>query len=299
MWWQNALVTYARRFEDQPPGLRIQGGVSNPVVLGVGSHGVVFACVNPKYVMKLTSDCSEGYFATTFMEQKRKSAGIASYKQIAVLRRTERGSSFAMWREALVAPALINKQWFERTYGLVQTTDALRLVLAYGQISLSFRRLYEKNKSTLRGDIGEQMKHLAPRVSDSSYEFLADMLKWSTNLVSGSKTKVPLAKEARLPASQSLLGIRAKMDTNLQMAMLFNAMLAGAKAMRETSTILVDVGHALEDQVRSGILLMDVFPRNIGPVKRAGRVVNVVFDPGHAFFLDDQYDATLMALPSC
>lgn len=299
MWWQSALMTYEERFRRQPPGLRIQGGVSDPVVLGVGSHGVVFACVDPKYVVKLTSDCSEGYFASTFMEQRRKSAGIANYKQIAVLRRTPRGSSFVMWREALVAPPLISRPWFERTYGLVQTTDALRLVLAYGQISIAFRKLCEKHKHLLRGDIGQQMQDLAPRVSESSYEFLAEMLKWSGGLVSGKKTKAPLPKDAKLPVSQSLIGIRAKMDTNLQLAMLFSAMLAGAKAMRETSMILVDVGRALEDQVRSGILLTDVFPRNIGPVSRGGRVVNVIFDPGHAYFLDDQYNASLTALPRC
>lgn len=307
MWWQETLETYARRFTDQPPGLRIQGGIGSPVVLGAGSHGVVFACVDPKYVLKLTSDCSEGYFASTYMDQSQRSAGIASYKQIAILRRTPRGSAFAMWREALIAQPLIHRTWFERTYGLVQTTDALRLVLAYGQTSLAFRKLCERNPKLVRGDIDARMMDLAPRVNDTAYEFLADMLTWAGTVVLGDKgrgkgkdkDKLPKPQDAKLPAGDSVIGVRAKLDTNLQMAMLFQALRAGAKAMRETSTILVDVGRALEEEIKNGILLTDVFPRNIGPVSRGKLVVNVVFDPGHAFFLNNRHNENLMRLPRC
>jgi hypothetical protein len=62
------------------------------------------------------------------------------------------------------------------------------------------------------------------------------------------------------------------------------------------TSLLGPVGDGLLDYLDSGIVLADVYERNLGFIEVDGHWEVAVTDPGHAVFLTDRYDR--LAIPT-
>ena len=219
---------------------------------GTGRYGVALPTHDPAVVLKLTSDWSESLIAAWLAAKKRPPVGIVRYMAVYEIDGSMRYQGqnrqlYGLWRES--ANFVGGIQYWAASRGLKKEWLAERPFIE---------------------DTGETAHTLVKKL-------LRDRDEVRAFFVIASKAY----DRAMSVEPQNLKRRHRALQNRHAAADVLERILIGARVMQK-GKVLVNVGNAILQSFRGGLFLSDAHSGNLGVVRRNGKEVVVITDPGRA-----------------
>lgn len=256
-WSNKALSAVWPRLEKKvgrrlmPKQRRTRGSIRLLEEYGTGRYGVALPTHEPGVVLKVTTDLSEAIYAATACKRKRQPAGIVRYDRVYGIDGQHQGRSlYALWREEATYVGGV-RYWASSRKKKTQWTEEVVFL----------------------EDTGETAQTLVRRLL-------------------GSRNKMGAFFAMAQRAYKKAMGVKAekmretyrrldRRGTDAPTEIIVERILLGARLMQR-GTVLAHVGDAILSSFRAGLFLSDVHEGNLGLVRRKGKEIIVITDPGRA-----------------
>lgn len=262
-WTNRALLDHWDQIERAAgPGLlpRVTSRSAGRLVAqeyGSGAYGTVLPSRRKGWVVKITSDPSEAKFAFVTGRMAKRPTGLVRYGKTFQLRGRHSGRPiYILWREEAYRVGEIVDDSPAGQLAAEQL-DAIRQ-----NADFSFRLMYSP-------DLIEQNR-AAILEAEKTY---ANRTGYEAGGSPGALKRLSLNFASRV--ERAGYGIDAAWEIADQMS---------------KGSVLPNVGRAIRDLIDRGIVLADVHLGNIGYVKRDGRFIDAITDPGNSVFLTQKFD---------